>query len=420
MANITVDITTLSNYSAISLGSHQLTVVAKAPGFLDSNPSTAVTFVNGYELVFDTISNCTYTPSPSMISAFDSTTITFTPDAHYVLPDSIYVGGTADHTWDKSTGRLVLSNVKSSIALGCEATLETFPVTISATGCTYSPTGWTEVAYGEGGEIWLQNVESGYRLPDSVTVTGASYEYNKDSGFIRISNATGPVTVTITCIQIYTITATITNGSWSGDTQVDVGASAMGVIMPNSGYSYPTTVSATNATVNYSSIDGSLILADITGNVTITAECLMQLATPQNVSADGTTVSWDEVENATSYEVRADGVSIGTVENGTGSTDATVTITNTSTRYIANVGTSYNGGGMANPDIGTVGKNSTETFTIPKGTTIYISANTNMGYDSFVSTSITGNITEESSGGSLAKMIINGDGTITGYANNAD
>lgn len=342
MANITVDITTLSNYSTISLGSHQLTVVAKAPGFLDSDPSTAVPFVNGYELVFDTISNCTYTPSPSMISAFDSTTITFTPDAHYVLPDSIYVGGTADHTWDKSTGRLVLSNVKSNITLECEATLETFPVTISATGCTYSPTGWTEVAYGEGGEIWLQNVNSGYRLPDSVTVTGASYEYNKDSGFIRISNATGPVTVTITCIQIYTITANITNGSWSGDTQVDVGASAMGVIMPNSGYSYPTTVSATNATVNYSSIDGSLILADITGNVVITAECLPQLATPANVSADGTTVSWDEVENATSYEVKADGESIGTVENETGETwllNETVdgrTLTSTNVSFMSN------------------------------------------------------------------------------------
>ena len=30
---------------------------------------------------------------------------------------------------------------------------------------------------------------------------------------------------------------------------------------------------------------------------------LTQLATPQNVTADGTNVSWDEVENATSYEV---------------------------------------------------------------------------------------------------------------------
>lgn len=42
-------------------------------------------------------------------------------------------------------------------------------------------------------------------------------------------------------------------------------------------------------------------------------EKMTQLATPQNVSADGTTVSWDAVENATSYAVLADGTSIGTV-----------------------------------------------------------------------------------------------------------
>ena len=41
------------------------------------------------------------------------------------------------------------------------------------------------------------------------------------------------------------------------------------------------------------------------------ASPLPQLATPQNVSADGTTVSWDAVENATSYEVFADNNSIG-------------------------------------------------------------------------------------------------------------
>lgn len=38
-----------------------------------------------------------------------------------------------------------------------------------------------------------------------------------------------------------------------------------------------------------------------------------QLSAPQNVTADGTVVSWDEVENATEYEVYADGASIGTV-----------------------------------------------------------------------------------------------------------
>ena len=38
-----------------------------------------------------------------------------------------------------------------------------------------------------------------------------------------------------------------------------------------------------------------------------------KFATPQNVTANGTTVSWDEVENATSYEIFANGVSIGEV-----------------------------------------------------------------------------------------------------------
>ena len=42
-------------------------------------------------------------------------------------------------------------------------------------------------------------------------------------------------------------------------------------------------------------------------------EKITQLATPQNVTANGTTVSWDAVENATSYAVLADGSEIGTV-----------------------------------------------------------------------------------------------------------
>ena len=47
----------------------------------------------------------------------------------------------------------------------------------------------------------------------------------------------------------------------------------------------------------------------------VQATFVAKLVTPQNVTADGTTVSWDEVENATSYAVLADGVSIGEVNN---------------------------------------------------------------------------------------------------------
>lgn len=47
----------------------------------------------------------------------------------------------------------------------------------------------------------------------------------------------------------------------------------------------------------------------------VQATFLAKLATPQNVTANGTTVSWDAVENATSYDVLADGTSIGEVNN---------------------------------------------------------------------------------------------------------
>ena len=63
------------------------------------------------------------------------------------------------------------------------------------------------------------------------------------------------------------------------------------------------------------------VAIEVTGNLTITqiaSVALPQLSTPQNVSADGTTVSWYEVENATSYAVVAEGNEIGTVEEVVG------------------------------------------------------------------------------------------------------
>ena len=47
----------------------------------------------------------------------------------------------------------------------------------------------------------------------------------------------------------------------------------------------------------------------------VQATFLAKLAIPQNVTANGTTVSWDAVESATVYDVLADGVSIGEVNN---------------------------------------------------------------------------------------------------------
>ena len=83
-------------------------------------------------------------------------------------------------------------------------------------------------------------------------------------------------------------------------------------------------------------VGGAIVGKNFTGEA--------QLATPQNVTADGTNVSWDAVENATSYAVLADGSEIGTVENQTG---YNVSVQNVSQHSMAtpfNVGFGYDNG----------------------------------------------------------------------------
>lgn len=88
----------------------------------------------------------------------------------------------------------------------------------------------------------------------------------------------------------------------------------------NSGYEFPSsgTTSVTGGTIvswdypDASDLTKITVAIEVTGDLTITQNALLQqLATPQNVSANGTTVSWDEVENAEVYVIYADGIEIG-------------------------------------------------------------------------------------------------------------
>lgn len=61
-----------------------------------------------------------------------------------------------------------------------------------------------------------------------------------------------------------------------------------------------------------------MIGGKVVGNNPKGESVLPKLATPQNVIIDGTTLTFDEVENATSYAVLANGSEIGTVEKAGG------------------------------------------------------------------------------------------------------
>ena len=71
----------------------------------------------------------------------------------------------------------------------------TYNITTTVTNGTYSgDTTSTDTA------TVTITADSGYTLPDSVTVTGASQNWNKETGTLTLSNPTGAVTVSAVCV----------------------------------------------------------------------------------------------------------------------------------------------------------------------------------------------------------------------------
>ena len=86
-------------------------------------------------------------------------------------------------------------------------------------------------------------------------------------------------------------------------------------------------------------LNGNVLMigGKVVGNNPKGESVLPKLTTPQNVIIDGTTLTFDEVENATSYAVLADGSEIGTVEEAEVYTDC-ITFTGESSDFTLAVG----------------------------------------------------------------------------------
>lgn len=129
-----------------------------------------------------------------------------------------------------------------------------------------------------------------------------------------------------TILGLYRIDTTLTNcsGATANATKIQENGGLTLAFTANSGYELPTGVSVTNVTsYNWNKSTGVLAISKPTGDVTIeivAVSALPQLSTPTNVSVTDTTLTFDEVENATSYEVFVDNVSIGTHTIASGET----------------------------------------------------------------------------------------------------
>ena len=116
---------------------------------------------------------------------------------------------------------------------------------------------------------------------------------------------------------VYTITANLANCTANSDNPITIEENGGAILYytANTGYELPDGVELTNVgSYNWDKATGKLVIARPSGNVTIkivAKQSMSQLATPQNVSVENTTLSFDEVENATEYEVFVDNTSIG-------------------------------------------------------------------------------------------------------------
>ena len=86
-----------------------------------------------------------------------------------------------------------------------------YQIIVNAEGCVV--TGEHVITPGTGEVTITVTPEDEYHImPDTISVTNADFEYNKDTGIIRIYNATNNVTVNVNC-TVYVVLDYYTNAS---------------------------------------------------------------------------------------------------------------------------------------------------------------------------------------------------------------
>lgn len=285
--DIQADITQLSQYADFvrqnGLGEYQLTIVASAPGYLDSDPSQEVAFTNGYRITFN-VTNCTYSPLATMVAVFEPTTFKFTKSTGYSWPSSISVTGVASdkYTWtvasDDPTATLDITEPTGDVTVTVAAVAEAYSIDVSAPHTTH--TGPSTISYGTSATL-VFTFDTGYEAPDVVTVNGATGTWTKSTGTLVLSGPTGNVSVSLTAvaktyaIKVTGVHASVTDGS---PTTIKYGGTATLSFDYDRGYFAPTSVTVENATGSWNQGTNELVITnpDDTGDVTVKIEAIQK------------------------------------------------------------------------------------------------------------------------------------------------
>lgn len=137
----------------------------------------------------------------TVIAEGGSGTVYVTPNQNYRLPSSITVSKpeATTYSYDSTNGTISLSNVIGNVTITvvCEEyTPAVYNITTTVTNGTYS--GATTITENSTANVVVA-ADTGYALPTTISVSGASYEYNNVTGAITLSNPTVDVTIAVVC-----------------------------------------------------------------------------------------------------------------------------------------------------------------------------------------------------------------------------
>ncbi len=354
MPKITIDLTSLSGFASLSAGSHSITVVAKASGYRDSDMSTAVTYNKKMPTPVIALSGDTI--SVSNISDFEKIAVVFN---YTITSDS---DGTR-YTRSSNTSFNLSDYLESKVAPGgdytitCIATATNFTnsdvsnsesyeypglslptpkislsndrisVTNTSAFADYSPTyTWYATDPNSTSTITLAAGSSAYI--DMLGHVGTIDEEFGTSGYckvyVKVSSAyiaSNPASSIVVYKQtVVTPTITISGQTLAVTNAGSVGLNATYTIYYGTGAKVGTFTGSSKDLSVYNLSAGTYkmyVIAsrdnffDSDKSNTASYTQLTKLATPTALSVNGTTLTATGDENATNYDVFANGVSIG-------------------------------------------------------------------------------------------------------------
>nr|DAJ55399.1 MAG TPA: hypothetical protein [Caudoviricetes sp.] len=265
----------------------------------------------GTDLLYQTLNEYTVTETLSNVTTIGthpvkilegkSLTLKYTADANYELPDSVTVAN-ATSNWTKSTGTLVISNPTGDVTITITAVRITYSITENLTNVTKTGTHPSVIAAGQT-LVLNYAAATGYNLPDTVTVTGATSDWKQATGVLTITNPTGAVTITIAGVQPKL--AAPTNLSVSDDMltfdevanaeqyEVFAGSNSIGTYSPTVEYTLTATPNRSTLTVK---VDGEVV----TVPYTLTKSCTITIETT-NGDGSGIEVNGEHSDSEVYY-----------------------------------------------------------------------------------------------------------------------